>query len=103
MARKLSEADYGVVALLTIAAGWLAKKISNPLLSHFLLYYYARVIVLWGIFGYGFLQDVFIDLSYAIVFWLLIAKFWNPSTVEDKKDKSDAEKAETGETDDDDE
>lgn len=92
-----------VVALLTIAAGWLAKKISNPLLSHFLLYYYARVIVLWGIFGYGFLQDVFIDLSYAIVFWLLIAKFWNPSTVEDKKDKSDAEKAETGETDEDDE
>ncbi len=71
-----------VVAALVVVSGWLVKKIKNPLLCHFLLYYYARSIVLWGIFDFGLLQDVFIDVSYAIVFWLLISKFWNPTKVE---------------------
>lgn len=79
-----------VVGFLVVTAGWLIKKIRNPFLCHFLLYYYARSIVLWGIFDFGFLQDVFIDLSYAIVFWLILSKFWNPTRVEDDENEENA-------------
>ena len=81
-----------IVAILVIAAGWFAKKIKNPFLCHFFLYYYARAVVLWGIFGFGLLQDVFIDLSYAIVFWLILSRFWNPTKdVDDEDEKVEEE------------
>ena len=85
-----------IVGLLTVAAGWFAKTIKNPLLCHFLLYYYARVIVLWGIFGYGLLQDVVVDLTYAIVFWIILSKYWNPRKKEDDAD-AEAEESESEE------
>ena len=83
-----------VVALLTVAAGWFSKTIKNPLLSHFLLYYYARAIVLWGVFDYGLLQDVVVDLSYAIVFWFIISKCWDPVKIKENLEKKEEGKDE---------
>ena len=84
-----------IVATLVVTAGFFVKKIRNPFLCHFLLYFYARSIVVWGIFDFGLLQDCVIDMSYAIVFWLIVAKFWNPVKVEEDGDRKKLEDKES--------
>jgi hypothetical protein len=49
----------------------------------------------WGIFDFGLLQDCVIDMSYAIVFWLIVAKFWNPVKVEEDGNRKKLEDKES--------
>lgn len=92
--------EFGVVGayvasgLLAVGA-WMVKKIKNPLICHFVLYYYARTLILWGIFGFGVTQNVCVDLAYAVVFWLIFSKFWNPRK-QDEQEENDADSKEAG-------
>lgn len=78
-----------IVSALIAAGTWMAKKLKNPLICHFVLYYYARDLILWGIFGFGITQNVCVDLAYAIAFWFIFSKFWNPKKVEEDAGKEE--------------
>ena len=87
--------EFGVVGAFIVAglvtmSAKLAKKIKNPFVLSLLMYYYARIVILWGIFGFGVLQNACVDIAYAVVFWLLLSKFWNPTV----KKEEEAEKNE---------
>ena len=78
-----------IVSALTATGAWLSKKLKNPLLCHFILYYYAKNVVIWGIFGFGVTQNVCVDLAYALVFWYIFSKFWNPVKKEEDGEKEE--------------
>ena len=78
-----------IVSVLIATGTWMVKKIKNPLICHFILYYYARSLILWGIFDFGITQNVCVDLVYAVVFWFIFSKFWNPIKKEEDEEKEE--------------
>ena len=84
--------EFGVIgafiaSAVIVAGGKFAQKVKNPFICHFVLYYYARSVVLWGIFGFGAIQSTWVDLVYAIVFWWILSKIWNPIKAQDEEEE----------------
>lgn len=75
--------SYVVVIVLALVARFV-KKLKNSFLCHFIMFYYARNVVIYGIFGFGMDQKIVVDLAYAIVFWVIFSRFWNPVKKQDE-------------------
>ena len=75
--------SFGVATILALVARFV-KKIKNPFLCHYIMFYYARNVVIYGQFGFGISQRIVVDLAYAVVFWVVFSRFWKPVEKQDE-------------------